>query len=181
MFRELIETERSSISNRSVKLFTLSGVYNATKALLKDLEVQNNEEKAALASNFWNEVAKHIADWQLAKDRKVSAADLRRDYIHSHTLALAALARTGNELLRLKTREWKAKLRKLRSLDWSRSNTDLWEGRAMTAGRLSKRIVNVTLTGNLIKEHLGLELNPGEAELEEEFRRNKNASQKRAG
>ena len=181
VFRELIETERSSISNRSVKLFTLSGVYNATKALLKDLEVKTNEEKATLASNFWNEVAKHIADWQLAKDRKVSASDLRRDYIHSHTLALAALARTGNELLRLKAREWKAKLRKLRSLDWARSNTDLWEGRAMTTGRLSKRIVNVTLTGNLIKEHLGLELNPGEAELEEEFRRNKNVSQKRAG
>ncbi len=181
VFSELTELERSSISNRSVKLFTLSGIYNATNALLAGIDVTSSDEKIKLASEFWNAVAKHIPDWQLAKDRKISASDLRRDYIHAHTLALAALARAGNDLLRLNTRGWKTKLRKLRSLDWARSSTDIWEGRAMTTGRLSKRTVNVTLTGNLIKEHLGLELNPGEAELEEEFRRNENVSQKRAG
>jgi len=181
VFADLTEVERSSISNRSVKLFTLSGIYNATNSLLSGLEIETSEEKVQLASDFWNEVAKHIPDWQLAKERKISPADLRRDYIHAHTLALAALSRVGNHLLRLNCRGWKAKLKKLRSLDWARSNGELWEGRAMNAGRLSKRTVNVTLTGNLIKEHLGLELNPGEAELEDEFRRNANGKGKRAG
>ena len=77
-----------------------------------------------LAAAFWNEVAKHIPDWGLAKERKVSAADLRRDYIHAHTLALAALARAGSDLAAPSTRgtgsrSWPSS----RSLDWSRSNT----------------------------------------------------------
>lgn len=44
----------------------------------------------------------------------------------------------------------------------------------MNAGRLSKRNVNVTLTGNLVKQHLGLPLSPDEQELEREFRRTGN-------
>ena len=42
----------------------------------------------------------------------------------------------------------------------------------MNAGRLSKRNVNVALTGNIIKKHLRLELTADEKELESEFRRN---------
>ncbi len=119
-------------------------------------------------------MAKRISDWQLAKERKISAADLRRDYIHAHTLALAAIARAGSTLRAEHPKDWKRKLAKLESLDWSRSNTALWEGRAMTTGRLSKRLINVGLTGNAIKKHLGLKLTDEEQELETQFRRNRN-------
>lgn len=44
----------------------------------------------------------------------------------------------------------------------------------MNAGRLSKRNVNVTLTGNLIKMHLGLALTAEEKQLEDEFRKSTN-------
>ncbi len=180
VFTDLTELERSSISNRSIKLFTLSGIYNATQTLLAGLELQTVDEKLDLAGEFWNEVATHVDDWQLAKERKVSAADLRRDYIHAHTLALAAISRVGNDLLKNHRRIWKAKLRKLRTLDWSRSNARMWEGRAMNAGRLSKKTVNVVLTGNLIKKYVGLKLATGERELEEEFRRNTDGSHRKA-
>ena len=40
----------------------------------------------------------------------------------------------------------------------------------MNAGRLSKRSVNVTLTGNLIKRHLGLALTGDEQTLEGKHR-----------
>ena len=43
----------------------------------------------------------------------------------------------------------------------------------MNAGRLSKRNVNVTLTGNLIKQHLGLPLTAEEQQLETDFKRRK--------
>ena len=170
IFASLTETERSTISNRSIKLFTLSGICQATKTLLAGIEVESFDEKLDIATEFWSEVSKHMQDWQLALARKVSAADLRRDYIHSHTLALSALARAGNALLLKHRRAWKSKLRKLRTIDWSRRNSRLWEGRAMSAGRLSKRNVNVTLTGNLIKKHLGLSLTAEERELEREVR-----------
>jgi DNA sulfur modification protein DndB len=170
-FGDLTETEKSTISNRSTRLFTLSGIHNATNALLMGLEIPSLEEKVKLAAEFWNEVGKYIPDWELAVKRKVSSADLRRDYVHSHTLALAAIARAGNQLLSAYACNWKTKLKKLATLDWSRGNSKLWEGRAMNAGRLSKRNVNVTLTGNLLKQHIGLPLSPDELENEREFRR----------
>jgi DNA sulfur modification protein DndB len=34
IFTELVESQRSTISNRSIKLFTLSGIYHATQILL---------------------------------------------------------------------------------------------------------------------------------------------------
>ena len=105
----------------------------------------------------------------MPKNGQVSAADLRRDYIHAHTLALAALARSGSELLTQHARDWKPKLAKLETLDWSRSNTKLWEGRAMSAGRLSKKTVNIVLTGNAIKKHIGLKLTEDEQQLENDY------------
>jgi DNA sulfur modification protein DndB len=179
VFNGLTETERSTISNRSIKLFTLSGISNATHALLQDVAGETPEAKIALAVEFWSEVAKHIADWGLARERKVTAADLRRDYIHSHTLALASLARAGNTLLTKHAKDWKSRLKKLGTLDWSRSNTQQWEGRAMNAGRLSKRNVNVTLTGNLIKQHLGLPLTEEEQSLENDFARSNHGRRSR--
>lgn len=170
VFSELTETERSNISNRSIKLFTLSGIHNATRSLLVDLAIESFDEKLCLAIEFWTEVSKHMSDWQLAKARKVSAADLRQNFIHAHALGLAAIARVGNYLLLNHRRGWKGKLKKLSTVDWSRSNAKLWEGRAMNAGRLSKRNANVTLSGNLLKTHLGLPLTVEEKQLEKELR-----------
>jgi len=171
VFHGLTETERSTISNRSIKLFTLSGIHNATQALLVGLDLKSREELASLAVEYWNEVARYIPDWLQAKDRKVSAADLRRDYIHAHTLALAALARVGNSLLSEHRNDWKGRLKKLGSLDWSRANAELWEGRAMNAGRLSKRSINVTLTGNQVKRHLGLPLSTEEQDIDSKLKK----------
>ena len=42
----------------------------------------------------------------------------------------------------------------------------------MNAGRLSKKTVNVTLSSNLIKKHLGLKLTAEEQQLEKDFKRN---------
>jgi len=173
VFSELTETQRTTISNRSIKLFTLSGIYHATQTLLSGLNDQTLEKQMELGAAFWNEVARHVEDWRLAKERKVSAADLRRDYIHAHTLALAAIARAGCDLLTLHSKDWKQKLTKLETIDWSRSNSRLWEGRAMNAGRLSKKTVNIVLTGNAIKKHLGLKLHQDELDLEKDYLGNK--------
>ena len=143
---------------------------SSTKTLLKGIELPNVDARIKLASEFWNTVAKHIPDWQLAKQRKASTAELRRDFIHAHTLALAALARVGNTLLN-SGKAWKSKLKKLETIDWSRKNIQ-WEGRAMNAGRLSKKTVNVTLSSNLIKKHLGIKLTAEEQQLEKDFKRN---------
>ena len=166
IFVGLTETERSSISNRSVKLFTLSGIYHATHILLENQAEKSVEERISLAVDFWNGVAKHMGDWKLAKARKVAASELRRDYVHSHAIALAALGRAGSALLREHPRGWKLKLAKLREIDWSKENTSLWEGRTMVGGHVQKNRTNIILTGNAIKKALGLTLSGEERALE---------------
>ncbi len=173
IFSGLTELERSTISNRSLKLFTLSGIYSATRALLTGCELPSVAAKVEQSVAFWTAVAERIPEWQLAKDRKVSSAELRRDYIHSHTLALSALGRVGNALLTQDSRGWKTRLKGLSDLDWRRSNRE-WEGRALVAGRLTKKSLNVVLTANLIKKHLKLKLDAEEQQLERSLRSSRN-------
>jgi DNA sulfur modification protein DndB len=169
VFAQLTEMSRSTISNRSAKLFTFSGIYHATVALLAGRQDEGFGSRLALAVDFWSEVAKHIPDWERARTGKVSTAELRQGYVHAHALALAALARVGKALLALNRASWRARLRNLETLEWSRANTRLWEGRAMIAGRLSKASNCVVLTGNAIKVHVGLPLTPEEKAAETRY------------
>ena len=170
-FNGVVEMERSNLSPRSSRLFTLSAIYNATLSLLSELEVHSLDEKLSIAILFWDETGKHITEWQLVKDRKITSGDVRRDYIHSHAVVLQALGNVGNALLRNSKTTWKTKLKKLKNIDWSRSNHKLWEGRAMIGGRVSKSQHNVILTTNAIKKYLGVELTPEEHKVEDAFSR----------
>ena len=167
VFRDLTEMDRATISNRSIKLYTLSSIYFASRQLLeKQARAAVSSRESRLAARFWTEVAKNMSDWQLAARRKVSSAELRRDYIHAHGVALQAIAIAGCELIRQFPDDWPARLKGLQNVDWSRNNTTLWEGRAMIGGRVSKATNNVGLTANVIKEHLGLRLNEKQEQLE---------------
>ena len=166
-FMGMTEMEKSSISNRSTKLFTLSGIKHASRALLrKNRREEILPEEKAFAAEFWSEVVLNIPDWKLAKERKVAATDLRQNFVHAHGVALQAIGIVGADLVATLPEEWKARLKKLRTLDWSRANEELWEGRAMIHGRISKARTNVRLTANLLKSHMGLRLNAEEEELE---------------
>jgi DNA sulfur modification protein DndB len=168
-FSRLTEMEKSSISNRSIKLFTLSAIKNATKALLsKGKGEPINIEEVNLASDFWREVASNMRDWQLVLDKKIAPADMREQYIHAHAVMLQAMGEIGSELISKPPASWKKILKGLNKIDWSRSNPD-WEGRAMQHGRISKARTSVILTVNYIKKHLGLSLTPTEQVHEDAF------------
>lgn len=173
VFRDVVDMERSTLSLKSRKLFTLSAIYTATSALLANLDNRSIKDHAELAASFWEETARHFPEWQLVRERKMPASEVRRDFIHSHGIALQAIGRVGNALLQ-NGGGWKRPLAKLKSIDWSRSNAKLWEGRAMIGGRVSKAGHNVTLTTNAVKKHLGVKLTPDEQRIEDAFRRGEN-------
>ena len=167
VFRDLTEMDKATISNRSIKLFTLSSIYFATRQLLeKPARASVAAKESRLAARFWTEVGKNMADWQLAAQRKISSAELRRDYIHAHGVALQALAIAGCELVKRFPEGWASRLKGLQEIDWSRNNGKLWEGRALIGGRVSKATNNVELTANVIKDHLGLGLSDRQEKLE---------------
>ena len=172
VFKGLTETEKTTISNRSIKLFTLSGVYQGTRALLNKTKTGRvTSEETRLAVEFWGEVGKHIPEWRLAQARKVASAELRRDFIHAHGLFLHALGIVGCTLVAGDPKRWRERLKAVSKIDWSRSNSKLWEGRAMVGGRVSKAHNNVLLTASVIKKALGLALSPEERRVEAYFSR----------
>ncbi|MFF4926860.1 DNA sulfur modification protein DndB [Kitasatospora sp. NPDC001261] len=171
VFKGHVEMESSTLSQRSRKLFTLSSVYYATQSLLQGLEITKDQSRE-VAEAYWDAVDVAIPEWKLVRHRELSAPDVRRDYLHSHGIALHAMGRVGNSLLRksLTPRTWTPALKRLSLVDWSRANTD-WEGRALVAGRVSKSHQNLTLTVNYLRQHLKLDLSAEEQRVEDAYLR----------
>jgi DNA sulfur modification protein DndB len=166
IFLDSIEMEKTAISNRSRKLFTLSAFYQANRTLLTDRKDVTYEDRLQLATEFWAEVATRIPGWGEIVHGQKSAANIRADYVHCHAIGIAAIARAGRALLAQSPSGWKKRIAKLASLDWSRSNAALWEGRAMIGGRLSKSSSAVARAGNVVKRHLGLKLSDEERAID---------------
>jgi len=171
IFRGFTDLEKTTISNRSIKMFTLSSIYQATSELLgKNSDFLNNfkqlEEKSVC---YWNEVGNNIPEWQLIINRKISSSELRKDYVHSHGIALHALGRLGNSLIEYYPDDWANKLKKLNEIDWSRTNSSMWEGRAMLGARINKSHMNLILTTNVLKQFLDLPLSIEEQNIEDRF------------
>ncbi|WP_269857989.1 DNA sulfur modification protein DndB [Streptomyces sp. RPT161] len=171
VFKQHVEMASSTLSARSSKLFTLSALHSANQSLLQGLKLK---KKAAeeVAQVFWERIDTLVPEWQMVRNRAMTAADVRRDYIHSHGIALHALGRIGNTLLResVDPQKWAPRLDPLSKVDWARSNP-AWEGRAIIGGKVSKSHTQVTLTVNYLRHALGLPLSPEEQRAEDAYQR----------
>ncbi|WP_329092379.1 DNA sulfur modification protein DndB [Streptosporangium sp. NBC_01469] len=169
--RGFVDMESSTLSGRSGKLFTLSALYYATTALLQDIDV-SEKQAYDLAAGYWEAIDQLVPEWGLVRKRSLSAAEIRRQYLHTHGIALHALGRLGNTLLQesLDPEIWRPQLDPLGQVDWSRNNCD-WEGRAIVGGRVSKSHQNVVLTVNYLRQHLSLELTTEEKQAEDAYLR----------
>jgi len=157
-FKGMVETEKTTISNRSIKLFTLNGIYEATGALLgKHKESSITETEAKLAYQFWVTLGRAMPEWQLAAERKVSSAELRQQFVHVHSVALHAIGIAGLSLIKQRPKDWQTHLLKLRLVDWHRTS-EVWEGKAILNGQMSKARQNVHLTAIYLMEFLGLKV-----------------------
>ena len=158
IFKDMVEFERSALAERSRKLFTLSAIYSANRALTEGYSFTSHEEAVTVLVEFWDAVGSQMKDWQLVQQGRQTSGELRRDFIHAHGIVLHALGMVGRDLLAQYPKDWKPKLRRLREIDWSRSNKREWEGKAMIAGAISRTTASVLLTTNHIQKHLGVPL-----------------------
>ena len=142
VFHGRVELERTAISNRSTKFFTLNGIAEATRALLKTKSKKISEGDQKLAAEFWDEVSKNIHEWQLLIDKKVSAGELRKEFVHSHTNMLVAIGMVGHVLVYQYPENWKVKLKGLQKIDWLRSG-DVWEGKLLIGGKMIKNKIGI--------------------------------------
>lgn len=168
IFKGRTETEKTTISNRSTKLFTLSAIYQANQALLsKKKRSKVSKDEYQLARDYWTQLGEIILEWRQIIKGNVSAAELRRSFVHSHGVALSAFGILGSTLVSEYPDSWEKKLPKFAKIDWHRTNTELWEGRAIRQGRMSKARKSIKLTVNALKMAFEIPLTEEELDLEE--------------
>ncbi len=166
LFKGTVELEKSALAPKSSKLFTLSAITSATRALLADMTQRPFAEQVQVAKEFWDAVGEHMPDWQRVRAKQAHAGELRKSSIAAHGLVLSALGHVGRALLAEEPEAWRARLPPLAEIDWSRERNLKWEGRATISGRVSKASAQILLTAAVIKQQLGLALSPEEVSLE---------------
>jgi len=166
---DLTELERTSISNRAKKVFTLNSLYTANKSLLGRTQKRPpvSEEDTQLMIDYWTAVYENIKEWRDIVDGGVPPHEIREEYVHVSGILLHALGILGYALIQQypNPRTWKMKLKELQKIDWHKNNKD-WEGRPLINGSLTKITRNIILTSNLLKQRLNIPLTPEEVRLE---------------
>lgn len=170
LFQNRIELEKTTISNRSQALFTLSAIYQATEALLGSTSKKTlSKNQLAVAQQFWLDLSDIILEWQKIIKRELTAAYLRNNFVHSHTVTLLAIGLAGRALIEDHPETWRTRLKLLQNVDWSRTNEALWEGRSMIQGRMSKTSNSIRLTTIVIKRMLELNISSKDMEVEKQL------------
>jgi len=171
LFKDRIEFEKTTLSPNSPKLFTLNNLYHSIRALVgnKDPRAKITMEEENLYAEYWNELTNNIKEWKLLLEGEITSSELRRNFIHSHGVALQAFGIIGHELLLKYKDKWKNRLFPLQKMNFSRTNR-IWHGRVIINGRISKTYTSLILLTNVLKRQIGLELSVAEERIEKRFK-----------
>ena len=149
VFKGVVEMERSTITERSSKLFPFSGIYSASKYLINTNEIKKIEPAVKLLGSFWETVGEQFNNWKGVRIGNLSGSEVRRDYINTH------------DLIEKYPDSWKKKLKKLKNIDWQKRNK-IWDQRVIVNGRVIKNNKSIMLASNVIKKALGVSLSAKE-------------------
>lgn len=150
LLRDLTDLTRSNLPAGSRKLFAFSALHTATATLVSEAGIAATAEDPTPVVEFWQAVIDNMPDWLAAGRREVLPADLRRETVHAHGIALEALAIAGARIIQERPDGWRDALRALRDIDWSRGSSEIWEGRALVNGRVNRSRTSVLLTSDHI-------------------------------
>lgn len=134
-FNGFVEKEKTTISNRSKALFTLSAICTATNELLMGMD-DPTQEKKDLAVRFWTAVSSHIEAWNDVRLGRKRSSEVRKDYICSLSITLVAIGHAGNALIMSHPDDWEQRLKTLAEIDWKKSNP-VWENLVFVNGKVA--------------------------------------------
>ena len=169
IFKKRVELEKTTISNRSTKAFTLNGISDASLKLLGLTKSKKiNEKEKKIIRTFWETISENLPEWQLLLSGNIHASELRKRYVNTHTNLLNALGITGRVIIEIYPYDWELKLRNLKKIDWSRDSPE-WEGRIIKHGQMQKQIIAIELAANLILTKCGVALSPKRQRIEDKL------------
>ena len=135
VFTGLTEKQKTTVSNRSKALFTLSAISTATIELLKDVKF-DMPEKTKLAIEFWNEVASNMPEWLAVMRQEKRSSEVRSGSICSLSITLVAIGHGGNKLLHTYPHDWKERIANLAKVDWKKDNP-IWNDLVFVNGKVA--------------------------------------------
>lgn len=158
VFNGSVECEKSTISNRSASLFTLSGIYHATKILCSGHPEMPSEDMRRTAIDFWSAVCDNMIVWKEAKTRVISPETFRKDYVCAHAITLKAIGAVGKLLMATipDHDQWPNHLTFLQEINWSKDSDEL-QGLVIAKGRISSSYNNQKAFGEYLIEKSGLQ------------------------
>ncbi|WP_284450843.1 DNA sulfur modification protein DndB [Methylophaga thalassica] len=166
VFQKLIDLEKNNLGPRSKKLLTHSAFNKATRELFDKVTIDNYKELIPIAAQYWENVYENLKEWQFVFHDKVSSGDTRKHSVNVHSVTLQALGIVGKQLIQ--TPNWESKLKRLKDINWDRSNKADWEGRCMINGEMSNNLSRAKATA--IKIKMLLELPLTDKEQQQEFK-----------
>lgn len=150
VFTGLTEKEKTTVSNRSKALFTLSAISTATIELLKDVKL-DMPEKTKLAIEFWNEVASIMPEWLAVMRQEKRSSEVRSGSICSLSITLVAIGHGGNKLLHTYPHDWKERIANLAKVDWKKDNP-IWNDLVFVNGKVAANRSSQKALSNYIEK-----------------------------
>ena len=153
IFSGRTEKEKTNISNRSKAFFTLNGIADATRYLLRLKTKSISAENQKIARDYWDKVSKNIPEWNLLMAGKIPPHDLRKNYVHAHTNVLNAIGLVGYVLL--KNKDWQKKLKGLQNIDW-RKSSPIWQDKVVMDNKMLKHKLGIKRAADEILKQLNV-------------------------
>ena len=154
-FKRFTDKERDILGKNSCNLFTLNNIYKANQKIVH-ADVCDEKTVRFLIS-YWTAVAENIEEWQEVMNKTLTKKDLRENYIITLAVTLTALGKLGRIFYEKSDLKMDAYLSKLKAIDWSRSNSENWQGKMLREdGKVMNSEEAINMTCEKIKELIGL-------------------------
>ncbi|MDX5476216.1 MAG: DNA sulfur modification protein DndB [Bacillaceae bacterium] len=165
------DKERVSLSKNSPKILALNHIFNTNLKLLgKNKGDELNQADEEFLREFWSVLCDSIVEWNSVLNKEMTTRDLRANFIVGHGVFIESLGLVGNYLRTYHEGHWRDYIKKLSKVDWNRSNTTDWLGRAFNQnGRIQKTTYTIQLTSNRIKQLIDLPLTESEQSVEDKY------------
>ena len=156
-FLRYTDKERDILGKNSSNLFTLNMIYKANQRILHGNLCDNKDLE--FLTDYWHTVADNIPEWNEVMDRSLTKKSLRENYIVCLAVTINAFGRLGRHFYDHPELDLEKHLKRLSSIDWSRTCTQNWTGRTILEnGKIASSEEAVLLTCSKIKELIGVDL-----------------------
>lgn len=149
------ELEKTTISNRSKNLYTLSGIYTSIEEFTRNLNL-SEEELQVLVVKFYSAAYENTLEWKKVVKEEISAYDYRKTYVTAHAIYIKALGKVGHALYKRYGDNIFAKTESLKNCNLRKDNKEL-QGIIMHGNRINGATVSMQPLANYILKKMGEE------------------------